>query len=310
MNLSVDLSGFKLDNPIIPASGTFGYGYEFQKFYDINILGTFSTKGTTKERRVGNPQSRIAETKSGMINSIGLQNPGIDDVLNKELKKLKEVYTKDIILNIGGHSIEEYIDCIKKASNEPIVKIIELNISCPNVSNGGVGFGKDENLLRELLKEVRLATEKLVYVKLNPNVTDIVKMAKICEEEKMDGVVLINTLLGMRLDINKKKPIIHNTFGGLSGACIFPVALHCVYQVYKEINIPIIGVGGITCTDDVIEMMMAGASAVQIGSQNLIDPYICETIIKELPERLQQLGYKNIEDIIGVANEKRCNNCT
>lgn len=302
MTLTTKLGQVVLDNPIIPASGTFGYGYEFSQFYDLNMLGSIATKGITNERRFGNPLPRIAELEHGLINSIGLQNPGVDAVISDELPRLLQVYQKPVIANVGGSTIEDYVAVTKKLSQVENVGIIELNVSCPNVSKGGIQFGTDPMTLKKLLVEVRKATTKPLFVKLSPNVTDIVEMAKIAEEAGCDGVVLINTLVGMRLNLKTAKPIIANRFGGVSGPAILPIALKMVYQVYEAINIPIIGVGGIQSADDVIEMMMCGARAVQIGSANLINPYVCQEIIQALPKRLEELGYQTIEEIIGVAH--------
>lgn len=305
MTLTTKLGKVVLDNPIIPASGTFGYGYEFSQFYNLNILGSIAIKGITSEMRFGNPLPRIAEIEHGLINSIGLQNPGVDAVIQHELPRLSNVYQKPVIANVGGSTIEEYVAVTRKLSNVASVGIIELNVSCPNVSKGGIQFGTDPNTLKALLVEVRKATTKPLFVKLSPNVTDIVLMAKIVEETGCDGVVLVNTLVGMRLNLKTAKPIIANRFGGVSGPAIFPIALKMVYQVYEVINIPIIGVGGIQSADDVIEMMMCGARAVQIGSANLINPYVCQEIVEELPKRLEELGYQTIEEIIGVAHNEK-----
>ena len=300
--LAVNLSGVVLENPIIPASGTFGFGYEFSDFYDINILGSISIKGTTKEERFGNPLPRIAECKNGLINSIGLQNPGIDKVISEELPKLRKVFTKPIVANISGFSVEEYVECCKKINNEQQVEILEINISCPNVHNGGMSFGTNSENAREVVKAVKKVTTKPVYVKLTPNVTNIVEIAKACEEAGADGIVLINTLLGMRINLKNKKPVIANKMGGFSGPAIFPVALRMVYQVYEAVKIPIIGVGGIESAEDVIEMMLAGATAVQIGAANLKDPYACKNIIEDLPKVMEKYGIDNLTDIIGKAH--------
>ncbi len=301
--LSVTLPGMTLENPIIPASGTFGFGYEFSEFYDINILGTFSFKGTTLEKRFGNPTPRIAESYAGMLNAIGLQNPGVNDVLNIELEKLKKVYRKKVIANIGGSTFENYIEAVKIISKSDIVGAIELNISCPNVKAGGMSFGTDKDMAFKLTKAVCEATSKPVYVKLSPNVTDIVLIAKAVEKAGAKAITLINTLIGMRIDLKTQKPILANTYGGFSGPAIKPIALKLVHQVYKNINIPIIGCGGITNAYDVIEMMMAGATAVQIGTANLINPLACKEIINELPNVLDELHIKKIKDIIGVSHE-------
>ncbi len=297
--LKVSLPGMDLDNPIIPASGTFGFGYEFAQFYDINKLGSISLKGTTPEYRYGNELSRIAETKSGMINAIGLQNPGMENVVKVELEKLRAVYHKKAIANVGGSSLEDYIVCAKTLAESDMIGAIELNVSCPNVKCGGIQFGTNPEMLMEVVREVKKVIDKPLYVKLSPNVTNIVEMAKAAEEAGCDAIVMINTLVGMRIDIKREKPVIANKIGGLSGPCIFPVALRMIYQVYQNVNIPIIGVGGITNAYDVVEMMMAGATAVQVGSQNLVDPWACEKIIDELPQVLSELGYNSISEIIG-----------
>lgn len=301
--LEVNLSGIKLDNPIIPASGTFGFGYEFAEFYDINCLGSISLKGTTKEERYGNVQPRIAECTNGLINSIGLQNPGIENVIKEELPKLRKCYKKPFIANISGFSIEEYTYCSSQIDKEEQLGIIELNISCPNVHNGGMAFGTTPEAAREVTKAVKSVTTKPVYVKLTPNVTNIVEIAKACEEGGADGIVLINTMLGMRINLKTKKPVIANKMGGFSGPAIFPVSLRMVYQVYENVNIPIIGVGGIEKAEDVIEMMLAGATAVEIGAANLKNPYVCKEIIDELPKVMEKYGIDKLSDIIGKAHE-------
>jgi dihydroorotate dehydrogenase (NAD+) catalytic subunit len=301
--LDVNLSGLMLDNPIIPASGTFGYGYEFMEFYDINILGSFSCKGTTLDSRFGNPLPRIAECDRGMINSVGLQNPGLKKVVTEEFVKLKEVYKKKIIANISGFSIEEYIECAKAMDKEDIVGIIEVNISCPNVQHGGMSFGTDPKQAYQITKAVKEVTTKPVYIKLTPNVTNIVAIAKACEEAGADGISMINTLLGSRIDIRTRKPIIANVMGGFSGPAIKPVAIRMVYQVYQAVNIPIIGIGGISCAEDVVEMMLAGATAVQIGAENLVNPYVCKEIIENLEELMNELNIDNLRDIIGEAHK-------
>jgi len=302
VNTKVNLSGLILDNPIIPASGTFGYGYEFAEWYDINILGSFSFKGTTKEPRFGNPTPRIAETPAGMINAVGLQNPGIDKVISEELPKMRKVFHKPVIANIGGFSIEEYVHCCERIDKEDCVGLIEVNISCPNVHGGGMSFGTSPEAATEVTRAVKAVTTKPVYIKLSPNVTDIVSIAKACEEAGADGISLINTLLGMRIDLNKKKPIIANNMGGFSGSAIFPVALRMVWQVYNAVKIPIIGIGGVTTAEDVIEMMLAGATGVQIGAANLVDPFVCKTIIEELPAVMAKYKIENLSDIIGGAH--------
>lgn len=301
IDLSVNLSGLHLDNPIIPASGTFGYGREFAEFYDINILGSFSFKGTTKEPRFGNPTPRIAECGSdGMINAVGLQNPGIDAVINKELPELKKIFRKPVIANISGFSVDEYAHCCQLIDKQEQVGIIEVNVSCPNVRHGGMSFGTSPEAAAEVTRKVKSVTTKPVYIKLSPNVTDIVSIAKACEEAGADGICLINTMLGMRVDITRRKPVIANTMGGFSGPSIFPIAVRMVYQVAKNCNIPIMGCGGVSSAKDVIEMMMAGATAVQIGAMNLKNPYICKEIIEELPELMKNLGIEKLSDIVGI----------
>ena len=302
-DLSVSLGDFKLDNPVIPASGTFGFGYEFEDFYDINILGSISLKGTTKDARFGNPTPRIAECKKGLINSIGLQNPGIDAVIEKEIPRLRYSYKKKVIANISGFSIEEYVHCCEKIDKVEEVAIIELNISCPNVHNGGMAFGTSPEAAKQVTQAVKKVTTKPVYVKLTPNVTNIVEIAKACEEGGADGICLINTLLGMRIDLKTKKPAIANKMGGFSGPAIFPVALRMVYQVYEAVNIPIIGVGGVEKAEDVIEMMLAGATAVEVGAANLKNPYACKEIIEDLPKKMERYGIQNLRDIIGLAHK-------
>lgn len=300
-DITTQLSDLTLDNPVIPASGTFGYGFEFAELYDLNILGSISIKGTTQNPRYGNEQPRIAESSSGMLNSVGLQNPGINQVINEELPKLSKIFHKPVIANISGFSIEEYIHCASMIDRVPNVGIIEVNISCPNVHGGGLAFGTNPESVSEITREVKAVTSKPVYIKLTPNVTDIVEIAKSAENSGADGLSLINTLLGMRIDIRTRKPVLANKTGGLSGPAIFPVALRMVYQVHKAVKIPIIGIGGISSAHDVIEMMIAGASAVQIGSANLVDPFICKNIINELPELCERLNITRISDIIGVA---------
>jgi dihydroorotate dehydrogenase (NAD+) catalytic subunit len=299
-DITTQLSGLTLDNPVIPASGTFGYGFEFAELYDLNILGSISIKGTTQNPRYGNEQPRIAESSSGMLNSVGLQNPGINQVINEELPKLSRIFHKPVIANISGFSIEEYIHCASMIDRVPNVGIIEVNISCPNVHGGGLAFGTNPESVSEITREVKAVTSKPVYIKLTPNVTDIVEIAKSAENSGADGLSLINTLLGMRIDIRTRRPVLANKTGGLSGPAIFPVALRMVYQVHKAVKIPIIGIGGISSAHDVIEMMIAGASAVQIGSANLVDPFICKKIINELPELCERLNIARISDIIGT----------
>ena len=301
VNTKVTLSGWTLDNPVIPASGTFGYGDEFKDFYDINILGTFSFKGTTKEPRFGNPTPRIAECREGLINSVGLQNPGIEAVINEELPKMKKFFDKKVIANISGFSLDEYIYCCEKIDKEDQVGIIEVNISCPNVHGGGMAFGTDPKMAAEITRAVKAVTTKPVYIKLSPNVTDIVSIAKACEDAGADGLSLINTLLGMRINLKTGKPIIANTMGGFSGPAIFPIALRMVYQVSHAVNIPVIGIGGVSTAEDVIEMMYAGATAVQVGAANLKNPYACKEIIEDLPKVMEKYGIKDLNDIIGKA---------
>jgi len=302
VNTSVTLSGLELDNPIIPASGTFGFGYEFAELYDINILGSFSFKGTTKDPRFGNPTPRIAECSAGMINSVGLQNPGIDKVISEELPKLKKCFDKKVIANISGFSIDEYSYCCERIDKEEQVGIIEVNVSCPNVHNGGMSFGTEPESAAAVTKAVKAVTTKPVYIKLSPNVTDIVSIAKACEEAGADGISLINTLMGMRIDLKTKKPVIANKMGGFSGSAIFPVAVRMVYQVFDAVKIPIIGMGGVSGAEDVIELMLAGATGVQIGAQNLVNPYACKEIIEDLPRVMQKYGISNLKDIIGGAH--------
>ncbi len=299
-DLSVELSGLLLDNPVVPASGTFGFGREFQEYYDINILGSFSFKGTTKEARFGNPTPRIAECSAGMINAVGLQNPGIDAVIGQELPRLKEFFHKPVIANISGFSIEEYVYCCERIDKEDQVGIIEVNISCPNVRHGGMSFGTSPELAAEVTRAVKAVTTKPVFIKLTPNVTDIVAIAKACEEAGADGITLINTMLGMRIDTQRRRAVIANTMGGFSGPAIFPLAVRMVYQVAKACKIPVMGCGGVATANDVIEMMMAGATAVQVGAENLKNPYACKDIIEDLPRQMERLGIENLRDIIGI----------
>ncbi len=302
VNLKVNLSGVELDNPIIPASGTFGFGYEFAELYDINILGSLSFKGTTLEPRFGNPTPRIAETRSGMINSVGLQNPGVDKVISEELPKLRACFNKPIMANISGFSIDEYRTCCEKINKEEKVEFIEVNVSCPNVHNGGMSFGTSPESAAEVTRAVKAVTDKPVFIKLSPNVTDIVSIAKACEEAGADGISLINTLLGMKIDLKTRKPVIANKMGGFSGDAIFPVAVRMVYQVYEAVNIPIIGMGGVSRAEDVIELMLAGATAVEVGAANLVEPYACKNIIEDLPRAMEKYGINNLKDIIGGAH--------
>lgn len=299
--LKTALCGIELDNPVIAASGTFGYGYEFAELYDINILGSFSFKGTTKDPRYGNPTPRIAECASGMINSVGLQNPGVDKVIGEELPKLKECFHKPVMANISGFSAEEYEYVAERLNTEDQIGWFEVNISCPNVHGGGMGFGTDPHMAAEVTRRVRNVTDKPVIMKLTPNVTDITEIAKACEAEGADGISLINTIMAMRIDLKTKRPILRNETGGLSGPAVFPVALRMVWQTAKAVSIPIVGLGGISNAEDVIEMMMAGATAVEVGACNLTEPFICKRIIEELPEKLDKYGIENIRDIIGSA---------
>ena len=299
-DLRVTLSGITLDNPVIPASGTFGYGKEFAEIYDINILGSISFKGTTKEPRLGNPLPRIAECTAGLINSVGLQNPGVEKVCEEELPKLRRIFKKPLIANISGFSPEEYEYCARAMDKEEQVGIIEVNVSCPNVHNGGMAYGVLPESAAEITRVVKAVTKKPVYIKLSPNVTDIVSIACACEEAGADGLSLINTMLGMRVDIRTRKPVIANRMGGFSGPAIFPVAVHMVNQVYHAVKIPVIGMGGVSKAEDVIEMMMAGASAVQVGAANLVNPYACKEIIEELPALMDRLGIERLSDIVGI----------
>ena len=300
VDMKVTLSGLTLDNPVIPASGTFGYGKEYAAFYDINILGSISFKGTTVEPRFGNQQPRIAECSRGLINSVGLQNPGLKAVKEKELPELAKIYSKPVIANVSGFSLEEYVTCAKAMDEEEQVGIIEVNVSCPNVHDGGMAFGVLPETAAEVTRAVKAVTTKPVYIKLSPNVTDIVAIAKACEEAGADGICLINTLLGMRINLEKRQPVIANKMGGFSGPAIFPVAVRMVYQVAHAVNIPVIGMGGVESARDVIEMMMAGATAVQVGAANLVNPYACKEIIEDLPKVMEELGIEKLTDIIGI----------
>ena len=302
VDIRTSLCGVELTNPVIPASGTFGFGYEFNDIYDINILGAISIKGTTKEARFGNPTPRIAECTAGLINSIGLQNPGIDAVIEKEIPKLRDVYHKPIISNISGFSIEEYVHCCEKINDVKDVDIIEVNISCPNVHNGGMSFGTQPKNAEDVVKAVRKVTTKPLFIKLTPNVTDVVEIAKACEQGGADGISLINTSQGLRIDLKKRKPVIANKIGGFSGRAIFPIALKMVYQVYEAVKLPIMGIGGVATAEDVIEMMMAGASAVQVGAENLVNPYACRDIINNLPYVMEKYNIEKLSDIIGEAH--------
>ncbi|MBO5662099.1 MAG: dihydroorotate dehydrogenase [Tidjanibacter sp.] len=299
-DMSVVLSGVKLDNPVIPASGCFGYGYGMAEYYDINILGSISFKGTTRDARYGNPLPRVAECTAGMINAVGLQNPGIDAVIAEELPKMRAAFRKPIVANISGFSIEEYVECCRKINGEEQVEIIELNVSCPNVHGGGMSFGTSAESVAEVVRAVKQVITKPLYVKLTPNVTDIVSIAKAAEAAGADGICLINTMLGMRIDTRTRRPIIANTMGGFSGAAVFPVAVRMVYQVSKACNIPVIGCGGVETASDVIEMMMAGATAVEVGAANLRNPYACKEIIEQLPAEMERLGIEKLTDIIGI----------
>ena len=302
-NLRVKLPGLDMKNPVIPASGTFGFGYEFAKFYDINVLGSMMLKGTTLEPRYGNPLPRIAEGPSGMLNAIGLQNPGVDAVMNEELEKLRPLYTDKVIANIGGSAVEDYVETAKRISTHDMVGALELNISCPNVHSGGIQFGTNPEMAAEVTRAVKAVSQKPVYVKLSPNVTDIVAMAKAVEAAGADGITMINTLVGMRFDIRTGRPIIANKTGGYSGPAIFPVALRMVHQVSQAVNIPVIGMGGIATGRDAIEMMVAGAKAVAVGCQNLVDPYACVKIINEMNEILDSMGIEDINDIVGISHK-------
>lgn len=300
VDLSVNLAGMQMDNPVVPASGTFGFGKEFKDFYDINILGSFSFKGTTKDARFGNPTPRIAECKNGMINAVGLQNPGVHHVIEHELPEMKQYFSKKVIANVSGFSVEDYAYTCELLDKQEQVGILEVNVSCPNVHGGGLSFGTSPEAAAEVTKAVKAVTTKPVFVKLSPNVTDIVSIAKACEQAGADGICLVNTLLGMRIDIKNRKPVIANKMGGFSGDAIFPVAVRMVYQVAKACNIPVMGCGGVSTAKDVIEMMMAGATAVQVGAANLINPYACKDIIEALPTECEKLGIEKISDIIGV----------
>ena len=298
-SLKVNLCGIELDNPVIPASGTFGFGYEYAEIYDINCLGTFSFKGTTKDARFGNPTPRIAECPGGMINAVGLQNPGVEQVIARELPKLKACFHKPVMANVSGFSVEDYAYTCQKLDKEEQVGWLEVNVSCPNVHGGGMSFGTQPEAAAEVTRAVKAVTTKPVIIKLSPNVTDIVSIAKACEEAGADGISLINTMLGMRINLRTRKPVIANTMGGYSGPGIFPVAVRMVYQVAKAVKIPVIGMGGIASAEDVVEMMLAGATAVEVGAANLINPYACRDIIRDLPEVMEKYGIENLKDIIG-----------
>lgn len=299
-DLSVNLCGVGLDNPVVPASGTFGFGLEMAEVYDINCLGAISIKGTTRDARFGNPTPRIAECEMGMINSVGLQNPGVDAVIAHEIPALRKVYSKPIIANISGFAVEEYVECCSKMDKVDDVQILEVNVSCPNVHNGGMAFGTSAEAAAEVTRAVKAVTTKPVFVKLSPNVTDIVSIAKACEEAGADGITLINTMLGMRIDIARRRPVIANKMGGFSGRAVFPVAVRMVYQVANACSIPVMGCGGVATAEDVIEMMMAGATAVQVGAENLRNPFACKEIIEDLPKVMDRLGINSLNEIIGI----------
>ena len=304
VNTKVNLCGITLDNPVIPASGTFGYGYEFAELYDINMLGSFSFKGTTKDARFGNPTPRIAECKSGLINAVGLQNPGVEKVIAEELPKMREVFHKPVMANVSGFSVEDYAYTVEKLDSEECIGWFEVNVSCPNVHGGGMSFGTDPKAAAEVTEAVRKVTKKPIFIKLTPNVTDIVSIAKACEAAGADGISMINTMLGMRINLRTRKPIIANKMGGFSGSAIMPVALRMVYQVYDAVKIPIIGMGGLSSAEDVIEMMLAGATAVQVGAANLIDPFACRDIIEQLPIVMAKYNINSLEEIIGGAHHE------
>ena len=301
--LQTKLGDWVLDNPIIPASGTFGFGLEFKDLYDLNILGSISIKGTTREARPGNPLPRIADAPSGMLNAVGLENPGVDLVLHSYLPRMKDFFSKKVIANVSGFSIDDYVTCASKIEEADNVAILEINISCPNVHGGGMAFGLDPDMAKKVTREVKAACKKPVYVKLPPNVTSIADIARACEEGGADGLSLVNTFLGMRLDLKTRRPLLANRTGGLSGPAIFPLALRMVYDVYKATDLPIIGMGGIAKAEDVLEMVMAGASAVQIGAQNLVDPYVCPRIIQDLPAVMDAYGISSLQDIIGISHK-------
>ena len=302
VNTTVVLGGVQLDNPVIPASGTFGYGYEYAELYDINCLGTFSFKGTTREPRFGNPTPRIAECTAGMINAVGLQNPGVEQVIAQELPRLKSCFHKPVMANVSGFSVEDYAYTCEKLDREEQVGWLEVNISCPNVHNGGMSFGVSPEAAAEVTRAVKAVTHKPVFMKLSPNVTDIASIARACEEAGADGISLINTMLGMRIDLRRRQPVIANKMGGFSGAAILPVALRMVYQVYEAVKIPVIGMGGVSSAEDVVEMMLAGATAVEIGAANLVNPFACRDIIRDLPRVMEKYGIQNLNDIIGGAH--------
>lgn len=302
VNTKVTLCGIELDNPVIPASGTFGFGYEFAELYDINCLGTFSFKGTTKDPRLGNPTPRIAECESGMINSVGLQNPGVEAVIAEELPKLKKCFSKPVMANVSGFSVEDYAYTCEKLDGQEQIGWLEVNVSCPNVHGGGMSFGTSPEAAAQVTKAVKAVTKKPVIIKLSPNVTDIVSIAKACEDSGADGISLINTLLGMRIDLKTRKPVVANKMGGFSGAAIKPVALRMVYQVSEAVRIPVVGMGGVSNAEDVIEMIMAGATAVEVGAANLVDPFACRDIVENLPKVMEKYGINNLNEIKGCAH--------
>ena len=301
VNTKVTLCGLELDNPVIPASGTFGYGYEFAEIYDINCLGTFSFKGTTRDPRFGNPTPRIAECPAGLINSVGLQNPGVEAVIARELPKLKEVFRKPVMANVSGFSVDDYAYTCEKLDREDQVGWLEVNISCPNVHNGGMAFGVTPEGAAEVTRAVKAVTKKPVIMKLSPNVTDIAAIARSCEAAGADGISLINTVLSMRIDLKTKRPVVANVMGGLSGPAVFPLALRMVWQVCEAVSIPVVGMGGVSSAEDVIEMMLAGATAVEVGAANLVDPYACQKIVRDLPRAMEQYGINDLKEIIGGA---------
>lgn len=302
MNTKVSLCGITLDNPVIPASGTFGYGYEFAELYDINRLGTFSFKGTTREPRFGNPTPRIAECTSGMINAVGLQNPGVEAVISRELPRLAQCFHKPVMANVSGFSVEDYAYTCQQLDAQPQVGWLEVNVSCPNVHGGGMSFGTQPEAAAEVTRAVKAVTKKPVIIKLSPNVTDIVSIAKACEDAGADGISLINTMLGMRIDLKRRKPVIANTMGGFSGPAIFPVAVRMVYQVSQAVSIPVVGMGGVQSTEDVLEMMLAGATAVEVGAANLVNPFASLDIVNELPAAMEKYGINDLNEIIGGAH--------
>ena len=302
VNTKVNLCGVELDNPVIPASGTFGFGYEFARLYDINILGSISFKGTTKNPRFGNPTPRIAECEKGMLNSVGLQNPGVDKVISEELPKLKACFIKPVMANVSGFSVDDYVYTVEKLDTDSSIGWFEINISCPNVHGGGLAFGTSVENASAVTKEVKKVTKKPVIIKLSPNVTDITEIAKACEAEGADGISLINTLLGMKIDLKTKKPVLANKAGGFSGPAIKPVAVRMIYQVYDSVKIPIVGMGGVSNAEDVIELMLAGAVAVEVGAANLVEPFACKNIIEDLPRVMEKYKINNLNDIIGGAH--------